>query len=110
MQESKASVLNIINSVGVFLEAGSTASIRFAHMFYKQLHMGIMKTNIAELHRARSEHQPSLTEAVPYGLAVRGPEVREQHQTQRPSETGLELYASSDYTIFICSFLKEHGT
>lgn len=44
------------------------------------------------------------------GLVVRGPEVREQHQTERPSQTGLELYAGSDYAIFMCSFLREHGT
>jgi len=31
---------------------------------------------------------------------VRGPEVREQHQTERPSETGLELFAGPDYAIF----------
>lgn len=67
--------------------------------------MGLMKTN-NQLNYAmhRVQHQPSITKVIPCGLGLIGPEVREQLQTECPSETGLELYAGSDYAIFICSF------
>lgn len=35
--------------------------------------------------------------------------MREQLQTERPTETGLELYAGPDYVIFICSFSQGAG-
>lgn len=107
LQESKAPVLNAIKPVGdhgLFRKGKQDQQLKKKKRKEKKGPSNVLK---AATHGPTAERITSLTppcmeqasansyRVCPSGLAVGGPELREQHQTAWPSETGLDLYASS---------------